>query len=264
MKFSMLIACAAALFVAGCKLPEPDEKLASVERATYRALRSGDDKALYAVSDQRLRTAEASAELAKIRSYLPPGAPKTSKLVAWNITYPAGGVATANMASDHDYGDRVVLARTSLYRSGEAGEWIVNGFHVQVAKDAELAVNDFGFAGKHPGQYLFLVAAAASPLAMVLALVKVVRTPGLRRKWLWGIAAFFGVAKLQMNWATGAISFNVLTVQLIGAGASTGFSRFDPWFIGMTLPIGAVLILAGVWANPAKAKPRVKKPQDAF
>lgn len=264
MTFLKLVACAAVLFVSGCKLPEPDKKLTELERATYQAVRSGDDKALAAISVPELVTPQANAELARIRTLLPPGAPKMSKLVGWNVTYPAGGVASASMTSDHDYGDRVVLARTSLRQTGEDGEWVVDGFHVQVAKDAELAVNDFGFAGKHPGQYLFLIAAAASPLAMILALVKVVRTPGLRRKWLWGIAAFFGAAKLQMNWATGAIGFNLLTVQLIGAAATSGFSRFEPWFISMTLPVGAVLILAGVWANPAKAKPRVKRPQDAF
>lgn len=264
MKLSILVACAAALLAASCKLPEPDQKLASVERATYQAVRTGDDKVLDAVSDPRLRTPEGRAELAKIRSYLPPGAPKTSTLVGWNSVYPVGGVATANMATDHDYGDRVVLARTALYRSGDASEWKVNAFHVQVATDAELAINDFSLTGKRSGQYLFLTAAAASLLAMVLALLKVIRTPDLRRKWLWGIAAFFGVGSLQMNWATGAIGFNLLTVQLIGAGATSGLSRFDPWFISMTLPIGAVLILVGVWANPARAKPRAKKPQEAF
>ena len=44
------------------------------------------DKVLDAVSDPRLRTREGRAELAKIRSYLPPGAPKTSTLVGWRGT----------------------------------------------------------------------------------------------------------------------------------------------------------------------------------
>jgi len=121
-------------------------------------------------------------------------------------------------------------------------------------------------AGKQPAQYVFLAAALLSPLAMIAALVKVVRTKGLRRKWLWGGAAFFGVASLQMNWASGEIAVNTLTVQLLGAGAQTGFSRFDPWFITMTLPIGAALILAGLWANPARAR-RKETPaaaQDSF
>lgn len=263
MKIPILIACVATLFVAGCKLPEPDKKLASVERATYQAVRTGNHEALSAVRAPHLRTAEVDAELAAVRALLPQGAPQASKLVAWHVNYPADGVASAAMASEHDYGNRVVLARTSLSRASEDDAWQVESFHAQVATDAELAVNDFSLVGKEAKQYLFLIAAVASPLAMVIALIKVIRTPGLRRKWLWGIAAFFGVTQVQMNWATGAVGFNLITVQLLGAGATTGFSRFDPWFISMTLPVGAVLILARVWANPAKARPRASKPVDA-
>jgi hypothetical protein len=264
MKFSTLVACAAALLVTGCKLPEPDKKLAAIERATFEAVRTGDGEAMAAVSVPQLQTPAAVAEIAKVRTYLPQGAPKASKLVGWNVNFGTDGAASAFMASDHDYGDRVVLARTSMRRAGSDSPWLVEGFHVQVATDAELGVNDFSLVGKKPGQYLFLLAAAASLASMVAALVKVVRTPGLRRKWLWGIAAFVGIVKVQMNWATGVVGFNLFSVQLIGATATTGLSRFEPWIINTTLPIGAVLILAGVWANPAKAKPRAKKPQDAF
>ena len=263
MKLSVLIACAVALFMAGCGGGQPDKALVSAERATYQAVRTGDDKTLAEVSAPHLRTPAVKAELAKIGALLPRGAPKASKLVGWNIHYPVGREASALMTSEHDYGDRVVLAQTSLRQAGKSGRWIVEGFHVQIATDGELAVNNFGLAGKRPGQYLFLIAAALSPALMIGALVKVIRTRGLKRKWLWGVAAFLGVAKFQMNWATGVVGYQLLSVQLIGAGARTGFSRFDPWLISMTLPVGAALILAGVWANPARAKRPVVKRQGA-
>lgn len=256
MKNWVPICCVAllALSVAACQAVLPDEASRGVEREMYAAVRSGDDGMVARLSAPNLATPESRAQLVKIRALLPPGAPEHSKLVGWNLWSPNNGEATAMLVSEHDYGERVVLAQTNLIKFGKPERWQVQGFHVQVATDAELAVNDFGLVGKQPGQYLFLVAAVLSPLAMIAALVKVIRTKGLRRKWLWGIGAFFGVTSLQMNWATGAIVFDALTVQLLGAGAGSGLSRFDPWFITMTLPVGAALILGGLWANPARAR----------
>jgi len=101
---------------------------------------------------------------------------------------------------------------------------------------------------------------------MLAALVKVIRTRDLKRKWLWWIASFFGVTTLQMNWATGHLATNVLTVQLIGAGMVKGPSQFSPWLLTVTLPIGALLILTRVWANPEKSAEtrRLKKMAETF
>jgi hypothetical protein len=33
-----------------------------------------------------------------------------------------------------------------------------------------------------------------------------------------------------------------------------GLSAFSPWVLTATLPVGAVLILTGLWANPRRAR----------
>jgi hypothetical protein len=123
----------------------------------------------------------------------------------------------------------------------------VNGFNVQVATDAELAANDFKLAGKPPRQLLFLAYAAVAPLLMLAALVGVMRTPGLRWKLAWAIAAFAGVGQLAMNWTTGVLALNPLSLQLLGAGViRAGDTRFVPWTVLATVPVGAVVVLVAL------------------
>jgi uncharacterized membrane protein len=143
-----------------------------------------------------------------------------------------------------------------LQQAPDEMQWRIAGFHVQAASKADIASHKFGAAGKSVGHYLFLAMAVLSPLAMVAALVKVIRTDGLRRKWLWGILAFLGLLSLQMNWTTGEVTVHYLTVQLLGAGILKAASPLAPWTLIFSVPVGAALILAGVWTNPRRAKQR--------
>jgi hypothetical protein len=136
---------------------------------------------------------------------------------------------------------------------GSEREWLVLGFNVNVASSAQLAANDFTLVGKGFLQYLFLAAMVGVPAIMLAAAVKVLRASGLRRKWLWIAIACFGVCGATMNWTTGAVSLKLLSVQVLGSGFMRGSSRFAPWLLTTSLPVGAVLILAGIWGNPRRA-----------
>jgi hypothetical protein len=136
---------------------------------------------------------------------------------------------------------------------GSEPEWLVQGFHVNVVSSAQLAANDFTLVGKGFLQYLFLAAMVGVPAIMLAAAVKVLRASGLRRKWLWIAIACFGVCGATMNWTTGAVSLKLLSVQVLGSGFMRGSSRFAPWLLTTSLPVGAVLILAGIWGNPRRA-----------
>lgn len=259
MNMRMLLCGFLALLLAGCQLPKPDPEVQAVEREAYRAIHAGDNAALQQISGRELKTPEATGGMLQIRAMMPKGNPSSSKLIGWNLNTQIGKGSTALLHSEHDYGDRVVLAQTHLARNAEAGPWLVQGFHIQVATKAELAGNGFSLVGKKLHQYAFLLAALISPILMIVALVKVVRRKGLKRKWLWGILALLGLFQLQMNWSDGALNVQWITLQLIGFGVKSGLSRFDPWFVTMTLPVGALLILLGVWAKPTRESGNLKK-----
>ena len=99
---------------------------------------------------------------------------------------------------------------------------------------------------------------------MLTAMIKVIRTRGLKWKWLWCVMAFFGVFAFRMNWNTGELEYQFLAIQFVGAGATRALGSFSPWILTATAPLGAILILTGVWANPPPIKGASKTAVETF
>jgi hypothetical protein len=221
-------------------------------QATFEQLRNDDPRFEQRFTPELVRTARAE-DIAKIRSYVPKTPIRLHKAVSTNI-YRSDKLDAVETADEYDLGDRTVLMTLRLEKAPGDPAWRIAGYHIQSATKAELAANNFGLARKSAWQLLFLALTVLSPLVMVAGLVKVVRTPGLRRKWLWGVIAFAGAFQFQMNWYSGQTFINYLTIQLIGAGVVKAGSSFAPWMLTFTLPVGAVLILLGVLGKPKPAK----------
>jgi hypothetical protein len=249
------------LALAGCNVAR-DANLDAEVVKVFDQVRT-EDPTLRSRLSPELAKAAAPEQWAQIRAYIPPGKPLGRKaLGSAEVASPTGRVI--NFSDEYDFRGKTALVNTQLQLPSGARQWQLSGFHVQTATAQELAVNRFLAPGKSPLQFLGLLLAIASPLLMIAALVKVIRARGLRRKWLWGILAFGGLMSLQMNWTTGQVNFNPLTVQLIGFGVTKSLSAFAPWMITMTLPIGALLILTGVWGNPKRARPGPPATEEAF
>lgn len=249
-----LAALAAGLMVAACQgiVGDPNPLL----RQGYEAIRDGDIARLRAVSAPEMITPQLEGQVAALRRMLPPGAPSETKALGRHTTTTLGAGQILDATDLYAFKDHKVVVVGRMVRASETDRWRLQGINVQVLAAKDLAQNALTFAGKGAGHYAFLLATIASPLLMVAALVKVVRRKGLRRKWLWGLLAFAGLFIVQMNWTTGEVAVQWLTIQFIGAGlTSTSADGLAPWFAQFTLPVGAVLILTGVWANPARARP---------
>ena len=245
---------AAAILIGAWSWPTLDAKDDAVAHSVYVQVQSGDITALQAKSGPELNGPEALAQFQQVRKLLPAGRPRSIKTVGFNYFNIVGGAHSLQTSQEYDYGDRVVLVQTNLSKPSDAAAWIVRGFHVNVATLDQLAANDLTLQGKAPLQYAFLAMTLLSPALMISALVKVIRTQGLKRKWLWGILAFFGLCLFRMDWTNGQVEPQWLTVQLIGAGVVRAGSRFSPWIMTFTFPLGALFILTGVWANPKRAR----------
>ena len=241
-----------AVWIAACNPFARDASSDAEARAVFDRIRHHQDDAFTASLAPRLRTTEALAQLAAIHRLLPAGAPRGRTIVGTN-TVTFNGDRTISTTDEYDYGDHSVLVQIRMQGRSSEPEWLVQGFHVDVASSAQLAANDFTLGGKGFSEYLFFVAMIGVPAIMLVAVVKVLRASGLRRKWLWIAAACLGVYGATMNWTTGALTLNPLSVQLLGTAALRGSSRFAPWLLTTSLPVGAVLILAGIWANPGGA-----------
>jgi len=249
----LMAMCVAVMALAGCKAPALDPETDAMARAVYSDLRT-HSPALKAKLAPELMTPTTDAEITKVEAYIPTGEPGLGKAVGWNYVSMVGQGKTATLNHEYDYPGKVVLAQVSLKRPEGAKAWTVTGFHIQTATTQELKALDFSLIGKSPVHYIFLTAMLASFGLMLAAALKVIRTPGLKRKWLWVIASAFCVLGFQINWFNGAVTWK-LNFGLINAGVLNGTSRFDPWILFFSLPLGAILILAGVWAKPKAAPP---------
>jgi len=240
----------AVLMLAACSLFEPD----STVRALYDAVRTGDEARARTLISPEIDTPQTMVQLARLRTILPKDPPRRVKVAAHKVSKMLNAGETLEAQEIFEFKDRKALVSARLHRASAAEPWKAQGFHVRVFAPAELAVNAFAAKGKTPVHFLFLLATIAAPLSMIAALVKVVRRKGLKRKWLWGILAFLGAVTVQMNWTTGQIFVGWLSIQLIGAGMTSAAPGIAPWMLAFTLPFGAVLILTGFWANPARSK----------
>lgn len=252
-KAGLMAACVALMGLAGCKAPALDPETDAVARAVYSDLRT-HSPALKAKLSPDMVTPQIDAQIAQVEAYVPPGEPSLGKAVGWNYVSNLGQGKTAVLSHEYDYPGKVVLAQVSLKRPEGAKTWLVTGFHVQVATTQELKALDFSLIGKSPAHYVFLAMMAASLGLMLAAAIKVIRARGPKRKWLWLLASVFTVLNFQINWFNGAVTWKLI-FGVINAGALGGTSRFDPWILNFSLPVGAVLILAGVWAKPKTPPP---------
>jgi hypothetical protein len=244
----------AALVLSACNPAESlrDPAADAVISSTLEKLRQGHPQFDSALTPE-LRKEVTPQLLAKMRAELPTGDLGTRKIVATNIIRDPEGTHIGAVDEYHR-GGGVLVVDSRVSRAADGQPWLVSGLHMQAVTAAEIAANRFTGPGKSATQYLFLALTILSPLLMVAALVKVLHTSDLRRKWMWGVLAFAGLMSFKMNWATGQVFTDLISVQLIGAGAFKGVGSLAPWVLTATLPIGALLILTGVWANPKRSR----------
>jgi len=82
------------------------------------------------------------------------------------------------------------------------------------------------------------------------------------RRWLWAVFALFGVGTFAMNWTTGAVSSNLLYIELLGSIQRDGLA--GPWLISVSFPLAAIVALRkrsqalAASANPRDANPTVE------
>lgn len=265
MRWKSVVATATLFFIiatlSACSALKPDPAVDATATQMFDDLRLGRIAAVRARMTPEASAVTTPAQLEAVRAYAPRGAPLERRVVNWSIFVATSSPQTAQMAYELRYPDQGVLYTLTLKRPNSAAPWSVERFNLLKASNAELARNRLQPLGKPALQWLFLAMTVLSPVLMLAALVIVLRGPKMKLKWLWAIVAFAGIGTAQMNWSTGQWAFQILSIQLIGAGMTkTGFLGFYPWLLKFTVPIGAV---AALW-RVHKARQAQPKLDEAF
>lgn len=123
-----------------------------------------------------------------------------------------------------------------------SGKQLIFGFHLTPLPKPIQEINAFTFSGKSPIHYLLFLVAIIVVIFTLYVLILCIRTPGIKRKWLWCIFTLLGVGTLNLNWITGSIEFTPLSFLFF----SIGFARwglYGPWILSVAFPLGALIFL---------------------
>jgi hypothetical protein len=242
-----------AFILAACQAAvKPDAAAVSANRALFDQIRTGQAEAVLGQLPAGAKKDEMAAMLGRLKTVIPSTPPLSVTPVAANLATAPGGRIEA-LVVEYDFPERTIRFATTLAEPKGTQGWKLASFSLLDASHKELAPNTLSLDGRSPAQLVFFALAITSPLLMLAAFIKVLRTPGLANKWLWAAFAFVGLFSFQMNWASGAMLIQWMALQIVGFWMVHGISKFDPWMISATVPIGALLILGGLVARRPKA-----------
>src|SRR5690349_5071641 len=174
-----------ALILAACQAPaKPDAAAVSANRAVFDQIRTGQDQAVLAQLPPGTKKDEMAATLARLKAVIPATPPTSATPVAATLATRPGG-RVEGLVVEYDFPDRTIRFETTLAEPKGTQGWKLASFSLLEASHRELAANSLSLDRRAPAQLAFFALAITSPLLMLAAFVKVLRTPGLANKWLW-------------------------------------------------------------------------------
>jgi hypothetical protein len=238
---SLPIACRAPDLATAAARPDAVEA-----RQIADTIARGGVAAVTARLDESQRTPDPENVLNLIAAQFPQRDPIDVHLVGYqvNVVKVVGGstTTTSNVTFESKY-DSTYVVTTVVLRSVDDGERRVLGLHAQALPASLEVLNAFSLSHKGFVQYAFLLAMIAVAVTTVTALVSWFRRRQVtRRKWWWLLAILVGPFKLSINWMSGAVALQALTVQLFSLSAGRdGF--VGPWILSLSIPAGAIAFL---------------------
>jgi hypothetical protein len=241
-----------ALLLQACGVPQSSAEFDKTPEAQYlkttmNQLVARDYLSIESRMDERVHQTNTRQALERLASIVPAGSPVKLEPVAWNFIKSTntanGGVSSrsANVAIEYTFpASKWVVASATL--SGEPGTFRILAFNVEPLPAPLSELNAFTFKGKGILHYVFLLLTVAAFAVSVFAFVRCLRTPRVKRKWLWAIFTLVGVVAVSLNWSNGTVSIDALRFNLLSAS----FMRagwLGPWGITFCIPIGALVFL---------------------
>lgn len=188
--------------------------------------------------DPGLKESSLRSKLISMAAMFPAQEPISSKVVGFRTS--TGPVHRTEVTLEYEFPDKWLLASVVTEKNG-GGRTIV-GFHVTPIEDSLENVNRFTLVNKGASQYGVLLLAILAPVLSLYSLLRCIMADMGKKKWLWLIFILLGVGKLSVNWTTGQLFFMLLAIQAPVSGANT--QLYGPWFVYVSLPLGAIIFLA--------------------
>lgn len=178
--------------------------------------------------------------LEQMAAAIPAGEPLSVKTVGAHADWDSRKGTNTRVDLEYQFPSQWILVEMIVHTQDSKSA--ITSFYVRQESQSLEEANRFTLAGKEPVQYAILGAAIGALGLMMYALILCIRTPMEKRKWLWIVLVFVGVAKVGVNWTTGETFYRILYVFI--PAATAGNDLYGPWSVSVSLPLGALLFLA--------------------
>jgi hypothetical protein len=216
-------------------------------------LARGDVTAVAARLDESQRTPDPENSLKLLAAQFPQRAPSDVHLVGYktNSVKMVGGSSTemSSVTFESRYDTTYVVTNVVLRRV-DGGDRRIVGLHAQALLSSLEVLNAFSLGNMGIVQYAFLLAMISVAATIVSALVSWFRRRHVtRRKWWWLLAIVVGPFKFSVNWITGGVAIQALTVQLFGLSVMRD-GLVGPWILSFSIPAGAIAFMINARWRP--------------
>ncbi|MCW3849252.1 hypothetical protein OF829_18595 [Sphingomonas sp. LB-2] len=231
------------LFLAGCSAEQMIERMSTPEERTMaleaaKALAAGDYQTLDRMIDPPLRDELTPESLAKIKPMVPRGEMALKTMAMRSTT--VDGVTTTLKSFNYEVGsgDRWAIVQITL-RVAPPRETVFAGYRVW---PVDHAPSGFSFARAGPAHYFWLFAMALAVGLSLMGFVQVLRTRGLKLKWLWAIGCLFSFVTFTLAWETGMMGVAPISFLVLGAAYFQLDLQGGP-LLQFAIPVVAILFL---------------------
>ncbi len=219
-------------------VPKEDDQFA---REYLETIKKNDiDTAITLLSSQ-IREPNIKSKIQEIVPFLDKGETLSIEIIGCNVFH-SGNKRTSSLTYQYQFKDSWLLASVTV--ENIEGKQRILGINVNPIPTSLKEINAFTFLDKKTSNYIFLIIAFLAALLILYSLILCIKTK-MKKKWLWIILIFCGITKLNLNWTTGHIGFQPISIsfQLL-----LGFSAFKqglyaPWVLSTYLPLGAIIFL---------------------
>ena len=239
---SLLLISLLVAFVNGCDQSARLERKApqdvSLVKSYFDLIRGGHSDQVKELMVPALQNAESGANFEELVATIPQEVPSSVKAIKVDLRCEEGKCEDA-IILEYRYSTERLLFNVMLLK--EAGELAILGIHITVIPESFMKTNEFRLVDMGPLQYLILTLAILLPAFSLYVLGLCIRARIGPRKWMWAAFILCGITRMGINWKTGQLDFQFLSIQVLSAGAFV--LPYGPWVVSVSLPLGAILFL---------------------
>lgn len=183
---------------------------------------------------QYITNAYRNINAAQVTSYRVVGLNWTSKILSsQKLTF-------YRLGYEYTLDNRNILFTTTVQK--DDNKYSIVAFNGQFLPAPLSELTKFTLHNKSIKQYVFLLFVILIPIFILISLiVMLTRKLSTKKKIIWAlIILLISLPRFLINWNTGQIDFNLLYINILGAGVSRP-TLYSAWILTFNIPIGAIL-----------------------